>query len=46
LSIGDLVYQDGSRSKQFLQSIKSFMIEGVEIPRNILLGEIDKKDNI
>ena len=22
------------------------MIEGVEIPRNILLGEIDKEDNI
>lgn len=46
LSIGDPVCQNGSRSKQFLQDVKSFMIEGVEIPRNVFLGKIDEKDNI
>ena len=32
--------ENRGRGEYFLEKIKSIMIEGVELPRNVLLGEI------
>ena len=39
LNIRNLMSEDGSKSKCFLERIESIMTEGVKLPRNVLLGE-------
>jgi len=39
LSIGNLMSEDRCRGKCFLERVESILTEGVELPRNVLLGE-------
>jgi len=39
LCIGNPISEDRNRDKYFLERVKSIMTEGVELPRNIFLGE-------
>ena len=39
LSIGNLMSEDRSRGKYFLERVESIYIGGVELPRNVLPGE-------
>ena len=40
LSIRSLMSEDRSRSECLLERVESFMTRGVELPRNVLLGEV------
>jgi len=47
LSIRNLMSEDGSRGKYFLERIESIMTGGVEPPRNVLPGEVCQwNDNV
>jgi len=39
LNIRNLISEDGSKGKCFLEKIESIMTGGVKLPRNVLLGE-------
>jgi len=40
LCIGNPISENGSRSKCLLEEVESIITEGVELPRNVLPGEI------
>ena len=47
MTIRNLMSEDGSRDKCFLERIESIMTGGVELPRNVLLGEVCQwNDNV
>ena len=47
LSISNPISEDSSRGECFLERIESFMIGGVELPRNVLPGEVcQRNDNV
>ena len=45
LSIGNLMIEDRSRDKCFLEKVESILTGGVELPRNVLLGEACQWNN-
>ena len=47
LSIRNLISKDRSRGKCFLERVESILTGGVELPRNVLLGEVCQwNDNV
>jgi len=47
LSIGNLISENRSRGKCFLERIKSILTGGVRLPRNVLLDEVCQwNDNV
>ena len=45
LSIGNLIYKNGSRSECLLKRIENITTEGVELPGNVLLDEVCQWNN-
>jgi len=45
LSIGNPMSEDRYRGKCFLERVESILIGGVELPRNVLLGEACQWDD-
>ena len=47
LSIGNPMSENRSRGKCFLERVESILTGGVELPRNVLLGEVCQwNDNV
>ena len=45
LSIGNLMSEDRSGDKCFFERVESILTGGVELPRNVLLGEVCQWNN-
>jgi len=45
LSIRNLISKNGGGCEYFLERIENIMIEGVKLPRNVLLGKVCQWNN-